>query len=187
MPITVTIPAPGWDGALGWFALEKNQDSDALDDVAVLAFNGGTAWSVPGDACHVESTMPDTPSATIDELVAALSAQAPGNASAPVDVLVDGHAGKSITLQVPSDIAFTDGEFTDCDHGTYCLFVDPELGGSLVDACARPLKGPGQIEELYIVDVNDSLVVIDAASWVGTPEELLEEQRAIVGSIEFGD
>ena len=189
VPITVTIPAPGWGGETGWFALSTNEDSGPPDEIHVLAFNDSATWSVPRDACHMESTMPDTPSATVAELVAALSAQAPGDASAPVDIMLDGHAGKSITLQVPGDLAYTDGEFTDCDFGMYCLFVHPALEevGPLTDACARPVQGPGQIEELYIVDVDGSIVVIDAVSWNETPAELVEEQRVIVDSITFGE
>jgi hypothetical protein len=185
VPITVTIPASGWYGDPGFFAIQKNEGSGPPDALAVLVFNTGTAWSVPGDACHSESTMPATPSATVDELVAALSAQASRDASAPVDITVDGHAGKSITLHVPGDIAFSADEFTDCDDLMFCQFFDPEHSGPPVEACARTAQGPGQIDELWIVEVNDALVIIDAAYWEGTPGELVEEERAIVDSISF--
>lgn len=185
VPVTVTIPASGWYGDTGFFALEKNPDAGPPDAVAVLVFNNRTAWSVPEDACHSASTMPGTPSATIDELVAALSAQASRDPSLPVDIAVDGHAGKSITLHVPSDIAYTAEEFTDCDDGMFCQFFDPEHSGPPVDACARTAQFPGQIDELWIVEVNDALVIIDAAYFEGTPDELVEEQRAIVDSITF--
>jgi hypothetical protein len=180
VPVTVTPPAPGWSGETGWFALGMNQDSGPPNEVYVLLFSTGTAWTVPGDACHMESTLPDTPSATIDELVAAFSAQTPGDASEPVDITVDGHAGQSITLRVPSDV-----DFADCDFGSYCLFLDPGIDAPLVDACARPLQGPGQVEELWIVEVDGNLVVIDAASWEETPAELVDEQHAMIDSITF--
>lgn len=185
VPITVTIPAAGWYGDPGFFGLQKNGDSDPPESIAVLAFNNRQAWSVPGDACNWESTLPDTPSATVDELVAALSAQASRDASAPVDITLDGHAGKSITLHVPSDIAYGADGFTDCDYLEFCQFVDPEAGGAPVDTCARTAQAPGQIDELWIVEVNDALVIIDAAYYEGTPDELVEEQRAIVESITF--
>jgi hypothetical protein len=186
VPVRVTIPASGWYGDPGFFALEKNKDSEPPDAVGVLVFNERSAWSVPGDACNWESSLPDTPSATIEEFVAALSAQASRDASAPVDIEVDGHAGKSITLHMPSDLAHTTaGVFPDCDYRSFCQFVDPEAGGAPVDTCARTAQTPGQVDELWIVKVNDALVVIDAAYYEGTPDELVEEQRAIVDSITF--
>ena len=95
-PVTVTPPAAGWNGEAGWFALEQAGASIVSheDDAALLVFTEAPAWSVPGDACRAGATLPDTPSATVDEVVAALAAQAPGTASAPVDITVDGHAGK---------------------------------------------------------------------------------------------
>jgi hypothetical protein len=46
--------------------------------------------------------------------VAALSAQASRDASAPVDISLDGYAGKSITLHVPDD-----ADFAACDDGLF--------------------------------------------------------------------
>ena len=46
-------------------------------------------------------TMPDTPATTLDEIVAALGSQATRDASEPVDITVDGYAGKSITSRCP--------------------------------------------------------------------------------------
>jgi len=185
LPVTITVPGPGWDPTLNFFAIEKNAGSAPPDGAAILAFTNRQAWSVPGDACHSESTLPDTPSATVDELVAALSAQASRDASAPVDITVDGHAGKSITLHVPGDIAYSADEFTDCDYGQFCTFVDPEMSGQGADACARSAQGPGQIDELWIVEVDGMAVIIDAAYYEGTPDGDVEEMRAIVDSITF--
>ena len=186
LPVTVTIPAPGWNGEPEWFALEKYGASavEHEDDASLLVFNGAPAWSVPGDACRAGATLPDTPSATVDEVAAALAAQAPGDASAPVDITVDGHAGKSVTLQVPADIPYTAGTFSTCDREMYCLFLDPEIS-DVVDACARPLQYPSQFDELWIVEVNDRLVIIDASYNPGTADEHVQEMRTMVESMTF--
>jgi hypothetical protein len=186
VPITITVPTPGWRVVVPGFAFSKN-GGDPPDGAAMLSFALGAAWSVPGDACRAESTLPDTPSATVDEFVAALAAQASRDASAPVDITLDGHAGKSITLHVPGDIAYSAAdEFTDCEQTQFCTFVDPSLtSGPPEDACARSAQGPGQIDELWIVVVDGNLVIIDAAYYDGTPDEVIEEQRAIVDSITF--
>ena len=133
---------------------------------------------VPADGCHWESTMPETPSATVDDLVAALSAQAPRDASAPADITVDGYAGKSITLHVPDPMP------ADCDVDLFCTMANPDLGSG-PNACERIAQGPGQIDELWIVDVDGTLVLIDAAYYEGTPDEHVEEMRTIVDSITF--
>lgn len=180
VPITMTVPAPGWDPDLNFFAIERNGNSAPPDGAAILAFTNRSAWSVPGDPCHFESTLPDTPSATVDELVAALSAQALRDASAPVDITVDGHAGKSITLHVPDPVP------ADCDNDQFCTMVDPTVtSGPPEDACARIAQSPGQIDELWIVVVDGMAVIIDAAYYEGTPDEHVEEMRAIVDSITF--
>ena len=154
-------------------------------DAALLVFTVAPAWSVPGDACRAGATLPDTPSATVDEVVAALAAQAPGTASAPVDITVDGHAGKSITLQVPADIPYSAGTFSTCNGEMYCLFVDPQIDGDVVDACARPLQYPGQFDELSVVEVNDRLVIIDASYNEGTADEHVDDMHAMIGSMTF--
>ena len=101
---------------------------------------GGDLY-VYGDPCHWASTTPDTPATTVDELVAALAAQASRDASAPVDITVDGYAGKSITLHVPDDAVFSD-----CDRdtfGSWTVSLDSAPG---LDPY-RYHQGPGQIDE----------------------------------------
>ncbi len=79
----------------------------------MIVFDEGDLY-VYGDPCQWSSTTPDPPATTVDELVAALSAQASRDASEPVDITVDGYAGKSITLHVPDDAVFSD-----CDEGYF--------------------------------------------------------------------
>lgn len=180
LPVTITVPAPGWIPSRNFFAIEKSGNSAPPDGAAILAFQDNASWSVPEDPCHFESTMPDTPSSTVDELVAALSAQASRDATAPVDITVDGYAGQSITLHVPDPMP------TDCDFDQFCSFLVPTAARPLTqDHCARIAQGPGQIDELWIVDVDGTLVVIDGAYYEGTPDEDVEEIRAIVDSITF--
>ena len=95
---------------------------------------------VPADPCQWQSTMPDSPATTVDEIVAALASQATRDASEPVDVTVDGHPGMSITLHVPGDIPFSAGEvdYTDCDENHFCTFGD----GDGLPHVERP--GPGR-------------------------------------------
>jgi hypothetical protein len=128
---------------------------------------------VYGDPCRWSTTKPDTPATTVEELAAALAAQASRDASEPVDITVGGYAGKSITLHVPDDAVFSD-----CDEGQFRTLVKGI-------SCARYHQGPGQIDELWIVDVDGELAVINTAYYVGTAQVVRDELVAIVDSMTF--
>lgn len=175
--INITVPAPGWYGEPAGGILSKNDNVDAPDGAGLIVFADtndllvglGDVY-VYGDPCHWESTKPDTPVTTVDEAMAALSGQASRDASAPVDVTLDGYAGKRITLNVPDDVVFSD-----CDGGEFHTLVEGEED-------ARYHQDPGQIDLLWILDVNGELVIFDMAYYEGTPESVLDEMAAIVES-----
>jgi hypothetical protein len=172
--ISVTIPAPGWYGDASGGVLVK-PNSDPPDGAGLITFVKDDGYYVYGDPCQWSSTRPDTPATTVDELVAALSAQASRDASAPVEITVGGYAGKSITLHVPDDAAFSQ-----CDQGYF--------GSWAVDADPTPSRyhqGPGQIDELWVLDVNGHLVIIDASHYTGTPQDVVDELDAVVESATF--
>lgn len=131
---------------------------------------------VYGDPCQWSTTKPETPSTTVDEVVAALTAQASRDASAPVDITVDGYAGKSITLHVPDNAVF--GE---CDQGTFASWAGG--GDPLESGPSRYHQGPGQIDEVWILDVDGELIVIDAMYGDETPAEDVAELHAILESM----
>jgi hypothetical protein len=180
MAMTVTIPASGWRSVPEFTALEKGVDRANLPEAAMLfwAQPAGTEFYVPGDPCRATSTRPDTPATTVDDLAAALAAQASRDASEPADVTVGGHAGKSITLHVPDD-AVPD----QCEQGEFVSY------GTEQDPLSRIHQGPGQIDELWIldVDVDGALWIIDAMYRPDTPAELVEEMRTIAQSATFDE
>ena len=179
--ISVTIPAPGWNGEPGEGTLAKNDYGDAPDGAGLIVFAqtndllvGLGDLYVYGDPCHWASTKPDTPVTTVDEAVTALANQASRDATTPVDVTVDGHAGKYITLHVPDNAVFSD-----CDQGEFRTFVEG-------DDSARYHQDPGQIDKLWIVDVDGQPAILDIAWYDGTPQAVVDEMEAIVESITFG-
>lgn len=173
VPITVTIPAPDWYGEPGGGFIVKN-DAEAPDGAGMIVFFG--ELFVYGDPCQWSTTRPDTPATTVDELVAALAAQASRDASEPVDVTVDGFAGKGITLHVPDDVVFSE-----CDRLTFGSWGVP--GDDLTPF--RYHQDPGQIDEVWVVDVDGTLAIIDWNYYEGTPQVLVDELRSIVDSITF--
>ena len=176
--MTVTIPAPDWYGEPGGGILVKNDQSDPPDGAGMIVFAGEGDISVYGDPCEWLSTRPDTAAATVDEVVTALANQPSRDASEPVDVTVDGYAGKSITLRVPDDAVFEAGRFTECDGGDFRTLVEGVDG-------ARYHQGPGQIDKLWILDVDGEIVVIDVGYYDQTPQAVRDEQEAIVESTTF--
>ncbi len=186
IPITVTIPAPGWYGEAKGGYLVKNANDQPPDGAYVVGpWSAQAQGYVPGDPCRWRSTMPDTPATTVDEIVAALASQASRDASKPMDITVDGHAGKSITLHVPDDVVFANGQFTNCDnenggHAAFCTL------GTATDCFMWNAQGPGAIDELWILDVDGRTLLMDGAYYAQTPAEHVDELHAILGSMSFG-
>lgn len=177
VPITVAIPAPGWSFNPDFYVLAKGDESENMSEAAILlwAEDPGTGFYVYGDPCQWASTTPDTPVTTIDEIVAALAAQASRNASEPVDVTVGGYAGKSLTLHVPDDVNID----ADCDEGQFASW------GLEAGQPARNHQGPGQIDEVWFLDVDGAIVILDATYRPDTSPDLVEELRAIAESATF--
>jgi hypothetical protein len=176
LPITVTIPAGGWTYNSDLPAFGKGEEVANLPEAAILlwSFPAGTEFYVYGDPCRLESTRPDSPVITSDEIATALAAQASRDASAPVDVVVGGHAGKSIILHVPDDAA-PDA----CEGGEFASYGIPG------DDPTRFHQGPGQIDEFWILDVDGAIVIFDAMYRPDTPPDLVEEMRSIAESATF--
>lgn len=172
--MTVTIPGPDWYGEPGDGILIKDDNSAAPNGAGMIVFFGDLY--VYGDPCQWATTRPDTPATTVDEVVAALTAQVSRDATEPVDVAVDGYAGKSITLHVPEDAVFSD-----CNSDTFGSWGLP--GADLTPM--RYHQDPGQIDKLWIVDVDGTLAVIDTAYYEGTPQSVVDELEAIVDSASF--
>jgi len=189
--VTVSIASPGW----GWVTDFDfvNKDDDGLDapetvGVALLAWTwpAGTGFNVYGDPCQWSTTIPATPATTPDEIAAAFGAQALTDASAPVDVTVGGYAGKAVTLQVPMSYHQVpdvprEEEFADCDQNDF-VFYGTDRAGAAVE---RNAQGPGQIDELWILDVDGSIVILDASYGPAAPAELVDELRTLAESATF--
>jgi len=174
LPMTVTIPAPDWYGEPGDGILIKHDYAGAPNGAGMIVFFGHLY--VYGDPCQWATTRPETPATTVDEVVAALTAQASRDATEPVDVTVDGYAGKSITLRVPQD-----ADFSECDSVTFGSWGLPGTDLSPF----RYHQDPGQIDRLWILDVDGTLAVIDIAYYEGTPQSVIDEMEAIVASTSF--
>ena len=186
---TVEVSAPGWSPLAGLDGITKDDDGlDPPESVGAAflawAWPAGAGLHVYADACSWSSTIPETPATTPDEIAAALAAQAPTDATEPVDVTVGGYAGKAITLTVPMSFDAPDAtreeKFGDCDEDMYGFYGVE--GESEPD---RNAQGAGQIDELWIIDVDGAIVILDAAYSPAAPPDLVEEMRAMAESATF--
>jgi hypothetical protein len=125
------------------------------------------------------------PGPTVDDLVAALEAQAMRHATAPADVTVAGFPGKYLEWSVPSDWVVTgDGDFAGCDvqpngHRDFVSW----LGAGGVGE--RWQQMAGQVDRLWILDVDGQRLVVDASHSPDATQAQLDEQNQIVQSISF--
>ena len=129
------------------------------------------------------------PGPTVDELAAVLAARPLRNATAPVAVSLGGYHGKYLEWSVPADI-----QFSDCDRGpgdTNGIF-ESWTGVMLWNAPFNPSgttdryqQGPGQVDRLWILDVEGRRLVIDATYMPGSTADDRTALQQVVDSIAF--
>jgi hypothetical protein len=171
---TVTVPG-GWSGFRGecGFVLPDGEGFTA----------GLSAWivgQVPIDPCRNRSTLV-TPEDGVVGLVQAILAQEGRNASDPVDASLAGFDGTYLEWTVPADVQFADGDqyhAVGCDGQNY-LSWNGRTGGT------RYQQVPGQVDRLWILDVDGQPVVIDASYAPDAPAAVREELAAIVDTLRF--
>jgi hypothetical protein len=180
-PISVTVPGPGWDGeGDGGVIFPMSEDNSGI-----LVFYGDL-W-IYGDPCAWSTTTPEAPATTVDEIIAALAAQASRDASTPEDITIGGYAGQRITLHVPDAIAFdpaTDAGFPDCDRTYFGTLEDANVDEPPPH---RYHQGPGQIDEFWVMDVDGVPVVIDLTYFPDAPQQVIDDFHAMAESATFGE
>jgi hypothetical protein len=88
------------------------------------------------------------------------------------DVELDGFAGTLVRMNVPTDI-----DFADCDGGRLQRWNNP-AGNNL-----RYHQGPGQRDDVYVLDVDGTRVVLGVAYYPDLPQADLDEIESIVQSL----
>ncbi len=133
--------------------------------------------TLKGDPCHWSGHDDDIPvGPTVDDLVHALQEQAAYEASAPVDVVVGGYAGKRVDIVSPTEPYGGDvsdpGAAVGCDDGVL-RFWDGEIYA----------QGPANRWRTNILDVDGTRLVIVVQDFPGTSAADRAELDAIVDSM----
>ena len=174
-PLTITIPAPGWDGDAAGGILLKGWPEPEGAGMIIFAQQ---EYQVFGDACNWE-TVPATTVTTVDEFVAALAAQPSRDASEPVEVSVGGCSGESMRLRVPDD-----ADVSECDQGDFGSW---NCGDPADQSPCGFVGGPGETSTEYILDVDGVIMAWHTGYGPEASADLVAEVEAIVQSATFGE
>lgn len=126
-----------------------------------------------GEPCNWTDTLFD-PGSSVSDLANALHQVPTRHASEPVPVSIDGAEGTYLEWSVPGDV-----DFSDCDEGFFESWKG-DVGGT-----DRYQQLPGQIDRIWILDVGDDRLVIDAFYLPATPTAQRNEIDTIIESITF--
>jgi hypothetical protein len=162
LQITLTVPA-GWE-PFDVGVLRRSSDSPRHMGVLFEFVNG-----VYADPCYWSHGFVHVGPA-VGDLATALANQPRRHGTMPTGVTLDGYPGEYVELTVPADI-----DLRSCDGGTFNSWLGP--GGD------REQQGPGQHDELWILDVNGIRLVMDATFMPGTTAADRAELARVVASV----
>jgi hypothetical protein len=145
---------------------------------------GISVWDVgrvPRDPFQWRSTLED-PGPSVDDLVAALGAQAQRDASEPSGVLLAGHPGRYLEWSVPDDAVVTgDSDFEGCDlqegHADFVSWFGDGYG-------ERWQQVAGQVDRLWVLDVDGQRLVVDATYSPDATAVDRDELERVVASLQ---
>lgn len=183
--VTIEATGPdGWVGYPGWAAMDGPDPvrADAPNGIGMMFF---TANGVYSDPCHwdVSGTMDagtpgDVPvGPSVDDLVAALSANTFYTSSAATPVTIDGYSGQELELQLPDapDYATCDKDDPNDSEGHVFVMSGPGLFA----------QGQANIWHLYILDVEGTRLITVILSYAGTPQADLDTAQNILDTLDI--
>jgi hypothetical protein len=172
----------------GWFDYHGGKFiiryPDTGKPVPVLGFSIWDVGEVFRDPCHWQG-QGFVPGPGVENLVAALVAQKLRNATTPTDVTLAGYTGKYLEWSVPTDMkssSWTSFDGCDVDSNGYRDFQS-WLGNGTGD---RYEEVPGQVDQLWVLDVNGQRLVVDATYSPDTTPADRAALEQLVGSLRFG-
>ena len=176
--VEFTVPE-GWHGG-EWFVLRQKRSGGDVPAVAVQFWDVRDVFAHP---CRWEGTAHD-PGPTAADLAGALEDVPMRGATSPVETTLGGRPALSMRWSVPEDIAVEgDAQFPDCDataDGNRDFLSWEGAGGG-----TRFHQGPGQVDHLWILDLDGARLVVDAFEMPGADEVAVDEMHAVVESIRF--
>lgn len=173
-----TVEAPdGWSSLDGAFVIKEGPFT--------LGMGVWDVGRVPMHPCRWKETEVE-PGPTVDDLVETLTAKRLRDPSTPTDVTLAGHEGRYVEWSVPDGWVVTgDSQFRGCDDGGDGLEDFVSWWGT--DGGERYQQEAGQIDRLWILDVDGQTLVVEATHSADTPAADLQELEQVVASLRFVD
>ncbi len=181
-PGYTVVVSTGWYDYLGGEFIIRYPDTGK--PVPVLGFSIWDVGQVFHDPCHWQG-QGFVPGPGVENLVAALVAQKLRKATMPTDVTLAGYTGKYLEWSVPTDMkssSWTNFDACDLQSNGYRDFQS-WLGNGTGE---RYEEVPGQVDQLWVLDVNGQRLVVDATYSPDTSQSDRAELEAVVGSLRFG-
>ena len=176
--VLVTVP-DGWSGFRGFGVDTLNTGS---------RFHFVSFWTVVDvytNPCHWLGPKLH-PGPTVDDVASVLAAQPLRNATAPVSVSLGGYTGKYLEMSIPKGIAFSSCDKDPIDGQSYFeSWTGNVLWNAPYDTTDRHEQGPGQVDRLWILDVEGRRLVIDASYMPGATAQDRAGVQQVVDSIRF--
>jgi hypothetical protein len=165
-PWAVVDVPEGFVNLGGWALLNEQQDA---------GFHGLGYWTISGvdrHPCDEKLDLIDVGS-TVSDLAAAFDRQRMTRTTEASPVSIGGHDGLYLELHVPEDI-----DFSDCGLQDYHVWVSDPGGG-------RHMQEPGQVDRLWVLDVEGEVVVLQATAVPGVSEADRDRLTDMVESAEL--
>lgn len=125
------------------------------------------------------------PGPSVDDLVAALSAQPLRSASRPMTITLAGYRGQYLEWSVPINMRVTNGtDFDDCDldPSDGHRYFESWVGNGLGD---RTEQVPGQVSRLWVLNVDGQRLLVQATYSPDASQADRQELGRIAESIRF--
>jgi hypothetical protein len=179
IPVTFTVPK-SWtvlthDGAVLARPIGSAY-SNLTHDGAVVQFDGVS--NIYSGGCMTPLDPPVGP--TVDDLVTAWANVPELAATAPVDITVDGYAGKQIEFTVPDDAC-------GMDIITFGVWSsgEPNKNQRSVFPSNQPVS-PKQHFQMFVLDVDGTRLLIAASTHPNTPPQEQAALEELLASIQIG-
>ena len=174
VPLSFRVQGSDWSRVQGLgYSIQKGEYGPP-DGLAII-FWPNAPDNVYSDPC-AQTPLSPPPSGTAADLAAAVAA-IPGTelVSGPASVDVGGHPAQHVVVRVQQDIG--------CDPEDAALWYDDSAGGATGNW--RWAVAVGATIQVWIIDVDGTLVWIDAESFDGAGPEVATDIQAVIDSIEF--
>jgi hypothetical protein len=177
---TVVVPA-GWYDFGGRFVLKHPDNGKPQPVLGLSVWDVGQVYL---DPCHWQGGHAD-PGPGSRALVAALVAQPMRNATKPTDVTLAGYQGRYLEWSVPATMkSSTWTDFDACDvelsngHHDFRSWLGNGMG-------TRYMQVPGQVDRLWVLDVQGQRLVVDATYSPDTTQAERSQLAQVVDSLRF--